>query len=181
MDKVALVAICRDGDERDVILHEEPYDESIALEAFAWLKQIRESETAPAAEKDAMSYCRFYCQYYDESGEIGCTGLKKVDAPMVRIAERHADVVAKEYWDLDQTIKMFTKRKDGLKEELEGYTGETHSGYQIIWTSVAGRKTVDSAEVEKTLGYVPYKVGKESLRLEIKHNNNEGEEASGLE
>lgn len=181
VDKVALVAICRDGDERDVILHEEPYDESIALEAFAWLQQIRESETAPAAEKDAMSYCRFYCNYYDESGEIGCTGLKKADAPMVRIAEGHADVVAKQYWELDQTIKDLTKRKDGLKEELEGYTGETNSGYQISWTSVAGRKTVDSAEVEKVLGYVPYKVGKESLRLEVKATTNEGEEASGIE
>lgn len=180
VEKVALVAICRDGDERDVIVHEEPYDESIALEALEWLKQIRESATAPAPEKDAVSYCRFYCQYYDESGEMGCAGIKKANAPMVRTEEFFADTAAREYVDIDNTIKDLTKRKDAIKIQLEGYTGETNSGYQIIWTAVAGRKTVDSTEVEKALGYVPYKVGKESLRLEVKTKQNEGEE-DGIE
>ena len=59
VETVALVAISRDGDERDVIMHSEPYNESIALEALAWLEQIKATTTVPEPEKDAVSYCRF--------------------------------------------------------------------------------------------------------------------------
>jgi len=181
VEKVALVAICRDGDERDVIIHEEPYDESIALEALEWLKQIRESVTAPAPEKDAVSYCRFYCQYYDESGEMGCAGIKKYMGPIVpAIREFSVSTNALEYLQIDRAIKDLTERKEAIKSTLEGHTGITDTGIQINWTPIAGRRTVDSTEVEKLLGFVPYKVGKESLRLEVKRTENEGE-ADGIE
>ena len=73
---VNLVAIPRDGDERDIKVHSEAYDEAIALEALSWLEAIKDSADAPAPERDE-SYCKFYCKYYDASGEIGCVGLKK--------------------------------------------------------------------------------------------------------
>ena len=50
---VHLVAIPRDGDERDIKVHSEGYDESIALEALAWLAAIKESSEVPAPERDA--------------------------------------------------------------------------------------------------------------------------------
>jgi len=40
---VNLVAIPRDGDERDIKIHSEPYDESIALQALSWLEAIKVS------------------------------------------------------------------------------------------------------------------------------------------
>ena len=73
---VNLVAIARDGDERDIKVHSEPYDPSIAEEALNWLSAIKESTEAPEPERDE-NYCKHYCKYYDASGELGCVGLKK--------------------------------------------------------------------------------------------------------
>lgn len=39
--RVSLVAIARDGDERDIKVHTEDYDETVALQALNWLKQSR--------------------------------------------------------------------------------------------------------------------------------------------
>ena len=49
---VNLVAIPRDGDERDIKVHSEPYDEKVALEALDWLAAIKDSAEAPAPERD---------------------------------------------------------------------------------------------------------------------------------
>ena len=38
--RVSLVAIARDGDERDIKVHTEDYDESVALQALNWLAAI---------------------------------------------------------------------------------------------------------------------------------------------
>jgi CRISPR/Cas system-associated exonuclease Cas4 (RecB family) len=76
VNRVSLVAIARDGDERDVKVHTENYDESIALEALGWLAAVKEAKEAPAPEKDA-SYCQFYCKYYDSSGADGMRWSKK--------------------------------------------------------------------------------------------------------
>jgi hypothetical protein len=46
--------------------------------------------------------------------------------------------------------------------------GTTNSGIEVSWTTVKGRESVDSSEVEKLLGFVPKKVGAESQRLSIK-------------
>jgi len=126
---VNLVAIPRDGDERDVAIHSEPYDEAIALEALDWLSAIKTSDLAPEPEKDE-SYCRFYCKYYDASGEMGCVGLR-------------------------------------LRETFLGVTGVTTTGYEIKWSTVQSN-TVDREAVEKALGFVPTKQGKESTRLSIR-------------
>lgn len=168
---VHLVAIPRDGDERDVKVHSEKYDSSIALEALSWLEAIKTSEVAPEPEKDE-SYCKFYCKYFDASGEIGCVGLKKehtkTELPLIESDE--ASNQALEYLQLDNKIKELTTQKDAIKEALTGVVGVTATGVEVRWTEVAGPKQVDKDKVQEILGFVPTIKGKDSLRLSIKHN-----------
>ena len=166
---VNLVAIARDGDESDVRIHTEPYDEVMALEALQWLANVKSMTEAPAPEKDA-NFCKNYCQYYDASGEMGCVGLikERIVLSEVVIEDAEVDTHALKYLQLDEKIKELEKEKDSLKSSFEGTTGVTASGIQISWTSVKGRETVDSEQVEKLLGFVPKVVGKESIRLNIK-------------
>ena len=166
---VNLVAIARDGDESDVRIHTEPYDEVMALEALQWLANVKALTEAPAPEKDA-NFCKNYCQYYDASGEMGCVGLikERIVLSEVVIEDAQIDTHALKYLQLDEKIKELEKEKDSLKSSFEGTTGVTASGIQISWTSVKGRETVDSEQVEKLLGFVPKVVGKESIRLNIK-------------
>jgi hypothetical protein len=171
VNTVSLVAIARDGDEKDVKVHTEPYDEKVALEALSWLANVKAMETIPEPEKD-VSFCRLYCQYYDESGEMGCVGLKKerIVLSEVIIKDAEVDTNALMYLQLDREIKELEKKKDSLKESFEGATGVTTSGIEISWTTVKGRESVDSKEVEKLLGFVPKTVGNESIRLNIKQS-----------
>jgi hypothetical protein len=171
VNTVSLVAIARDGDEKDVKVHTEAYDEKVALEALSWLANVKAMETIPEPEKD-VSFCRLYCQYYDESGEMGCVGLKKERIVLSEtiIEDTEVDTNALMYLQLDKEIKELEKKKDSLKESFEGATGVTASGIEISWTSVKGRESVDSKEVEKLLGFVPKIVGNESVRLNIKQS-----------
>ena len=166
---VNLVAIPRDGDERDIKVHSEPYDEKVALEALDWLAAIKDSAEAPAPERDE-SYCKFYCKYYDSTGEMGCVGLKKerTKTELPIIDNPDADKSAMEYLQLDNQIKELTKRKEALRDGLSGLLGVTKSGFEIKWTTIQSN-TVDKEAVEKALGFVPTKQGKESARLSIKH------------
>jgi CRISPR/Cas system-associated exonuclease Cas4 (RecB family) len=166
---VNLVAIARDGDERDVKVHSEPYDSKIAEEAMNWLSAIKEATSAPEPEKDE-NYCKFYCKYYDATGEMGCVGLKKerIKEAEVVIDDPDADKNALLYLQLDEQVKSLTNARDSIKTSLEGFAGTTNSGIQIYWTSVAGRKQVDSDEVEKLLGFIPYKQGQETARISVK-------------
>ena len=168
---VNLVAIARDGDERDVKVHTEPYDEAIAIQALGWLALVKEAKEPPAPEKDE-NYCKFYCKYYDSSGEMGCVGLKKgrTEVSEVIIPDPDVDKNAVLYLQYDAAIKELEKKKDSLKASFEGVLGTTLSGAEISWTTVAGRTTVDSNEVEKLLGFVPKIIGAESQRLSIKLN-----------
>lgn len=170
---VNLVAIARDGDERDVKVHTEDYDPAIAQEAFNWLAAVKESHEAPEPEKDE-TYCRFYCKYYDASGEMGCVGLKKGMAKgseeVAVIADPDAETNAMLYLQLDEQIKELENKRDSIKESLQGIAGVTQTGIRVQWTTVAGRSAVDSEEVEKLLGFVPKKQGAESTRLSVKLN-----------
>lgn len=171
VETVNLVAIPRDGDERDIKVHSEPYDRSIAEEALEWLQAIKNSSEAPAPGKDA-SYCQFYCKYFDASGELGCTGLKKggITPSEVLIDDPSIDSNALEYLQITNELKKLEAKADGLKTSLEGIFGRTMSGVEINWTTVAPRQTIDEAEVLAKLGFVPKKTaGKESVRLSIKH------------
>jgi hypothetical protein len=165
---VNLVAIPRDGDERDIKVHSEPYDETIALEALNWLAAIKESAEAPAPERDE-SYCKFYCKFYDASGEMGCVGLKKertkTELPVIN--DTDTAIKAMHYVQIDEEIKALETEKESLREALTGITGLTATGYEIRW-STAQSNTVDKEAVEKALGFVPTKQGKESTRLSVK-------------
>jgi CRISPR/Cas system-associated exonuclease Cas4 (RecB family) len=166
---VNLVAIARDGNEKDVKVHTEPYDEVMALAALAWLENVKASKELPAPEKDA-SFCKDYCQYYDATEQMGCGGLKKerIVLSEVVIEDAEIDKHALHYLQLDSKIKELEKERDSYKASLEGATGTTASGIEISWTTVKGRETVDAKEVEKLLGFVPKVVGNESVRLNIK-------------
>ena len=171
VNRVSLCAIARDGDERDVKVHTEDYDESIALEALGWLAAVKEAKEAPAPEKDA-NFCKSYCQFYDSSGEMGCVGLKKERIPVsdVIIADVDIDKNALLYLQLAGKIKELETQQDSLKASFEGVMGTTNSGIELSWTTVKGRESVDSDEVEKLLGFVPKKVGAESQRLSVKQS-----------
>lgn len=167
---VNLVAIPRDGDERDIKVHSEPYDPAIAEEALNWLAAVKEATSAPEPERDE-NYCKFYCKYYDASGDIGCVGLKKKDGNGAEdnlIADPDADKAALLYLQLGAQIKELEAQQDSLKESLAGLLGVTQSGLAINWTTVAGRKTVDTKALEDNGIEIPYKEGKESQRLTIK-------------
>ena len=167
---VNLVAIPRDGDERDIKVHSEPYDPAIAEEALNWLAAVKEATSAPEPERDE-NYCKFYCKYYDASGDIGCVGLKKKDGSGAEenlIADPDADKAALLYLQLGAQIKELETQQDSLKESLAGLLGVTQSGLAINWTTVAGRKTVDTKALEDNGIEIPYKEGKESQRLTIK-------------
>jgi len=168
---VNLVAIARDGDERDVKVHSEPYDPKMAEDALNWLSAIKESAEAPGPERD-QSYCKFYCKYFDESGEMGCTGLKKelIKEGELLIDNPEVDTSALKYLQIDAKIKELSDEKESLRTALEGFTGQTNSGVSIIWSTITGRSSVDADEVHKLLGFVPKKQGQESVRLSVKHN-----------
>lgn len=167
---VNLVAIPRDGDERDILVHSEAYDEAIALEALNWLDAIRTITVPPEPERDE-SYCKHYCKYYDASGEMGCVGLKKevTKTELPLIEDVQTDTNALKYLQLDMRIKKLEAEKAEVRETLLGITGVTKNGAEIRWSTIQSN-TVDKEAVEKALGYVPTKQGKESARLSIKHH-----------
>ena len=168
---VNLVAIARDGSEKDIKVFTEPYDETMAEAALHWLANVKAMTEAPAPEKEA-SFCKDFCQYYDPSGEMGCVGLLKerIVLSEVVIEDDEIDKHALHYLQLDGKIKELEKEKETYKAALEGSVGVTKSGIEISWTTVKGRETVDAKEVEKLLGFVPKVVGNESVRLNIKSN-----------
>jgi hypothetical protein len=73
---------------------------------------------------------------------------------------------------LEKKIKLLEneldKKKDSLKAILEGVSGITPEGIKVVWSEVAGRKSIDEAKVKELLGEVPVKYGKESYRLTVK-------------
>jgi CRISPR/Cas system-associated exonuclease Cas4 (RecB family) len=166
---VNLVAIARDGDEKNVKVHTEDYSEDVALTALAWLEGVKASTELPEPEKDS-NFCKSYCQYYDESGVMGCTGLKKERIVLsdVVIEDEEVDKNALHFLQLDAQIKELEATKDSLKASFEGTTGVTASGIEISWTKVKGRETVDKEMVKKLIGHIPVSVGEETARLNIK-------------
>ncbi|NDE28098.1 MAG: hypothetical protein EB080_04230 [Burkholderiaceae bacterium] len=135
-----------------------------------WQVQVYGYLLDKSPERD-QSYCKFYCKYFDESGEMGCTGLKKerIKEDEVFIDNPEVDTSALKYLQLDAKIKELTTERESLKAALEGFTGSTNSGVSITWSTVSGRESVDTEEVEKLLGFVPKKQGQESTRLSVKH------------
>jgi hypothetical protein len=69
---VSLVAIMRDGQMKDTIIHQEPYDRETALKGIEWIRDLQNTVHPPAPEKPKQ-FCQHFCEFYDPSGEIGCT------------------------------------------------------------------------------------------------------------
>ncbi len=119
-----------------------------------------------------LRFCKFYCKFYDPSGELGCSGLKKelTKPSEVEILDTEVDSNALLFLQIGNQIDDLETKRESLRASLEGIFGRTQSGVDISWTTVAGRASIDEKEVEKLLGFVPKKpVGKESVRLNIKH------------
>ena len=67
IETVSLVAIARDGDERHIVVHTEKFDEAIALEALAWLQDVKTMTSPPPPERSAFQFCKHYCVYYGDN------------------------------------------------------------------------------------------------------------------
>ena len=73
--EVALVGIPRDGKMADIVVIQQPYSEEMALEALAWLDEIKENianDGPPPAPEKFIGFCKDYCPYFDPKGEAGC-------------------------------------------------------------------------------------------------------------
>jgi hypothetical protein len=70
---VSLVAIMRDGQMKDVKVHQEPYDRAKALEGIQWIKDLQNTVYAPAPERPKV-FCKDFCEWYDPTGVVGCMG-----------------------------------------------------------------------------------------------------------
>lgn len=159
---VTLVAIPRDGDERQIKIHTEEYNEAIALEALAWLEEVRNSKDVPAPE-NFPAFCSLYCPYYGEN----CGGKGKAEA-VATLTDEQVITAAEDYVALAKQIKELEAKQDSAKAALENVDGVTPSGITVKWSQVAGRTSVDKEAVEKALGYVPEKQGEPSMRLAVK-------------
>lgn len=164
VNTVKLIGIPRDGTERDVIEHEEPFDHNIALEALAWLEDVRNTTEAPNPERDPVTFCRKYCQFY---GDL-CAGKGKDLATGNPITDDTVTKAAKRYLEITALEKQLTAEKDAVKLALEGSNGVTFDGLQITWSEVQGRRTPDTEAIEKALGSVPMKQGDPTQRLTVK-------------
>lgn len=64
---VTLVAIPRDGNETQIKIHSEEYDEQVALDAWNWYQDLLQREEAPEPERSAKMFCQSYCPYFGDN------------------------------------------------------------------------------------------------------------------
>lgn len=160
---VTLVGIPRDGDERNIKTHTEEYNREIALDGMAWLREVQSMTMPPAPERYAAQFCQHYCPYFGDS----CGGKgKEVTAEVIEDIEIISAV--EKFIEVDKQIKELDKVKDGIKAALENVNGVTPDGVKVSWSQIAGRSSIDEAEVLEKLGYVPKKQGEPSMRLSVK-------------
>lgn len=167
---VTLVAIPRDGDERDIVFHSEPYDIAVAQRGLDWLQGVLTAVEPPLPERDA-TFCQHYCGYYDKTGAIGCSGKGKEQADIVNIEDDETRSAAIDYLEVSSEITSLEKIKEGLKLRLEGISGTTTEGIKIVWSEVAGKRSVDEVKVKELLGEVPIKYGRPYAKLTVKEGN----------
>lgn len=160
---VQLLGIPRDGNELDVIDWSEPYDESVALEALAWLKDVESRTVAPEPERDAATFCKTYCAFFGDF----CSGKAK-DLSGEPIVDELVTEAVSDYVQISEQIKVLEARKDAAKAALEGVSGVTIDGLKVSWSEVAGRSTPDMDAIKLLLPEVPMKQGASSVRLMVK-------------
>lgn len=156
---VTLVGIPRDGDERNIKVHSEPYDPAVAVQALLWLDDVLEMQE-PTPERDSQ-YCARYCKFYG-----ACSGI--VGKPSEPITDLEVSAAAQKYVQIQKDMKALETEKEGLRSVLEGWQGETFDGVTVSWSEVAGRSSIDEDAVKAALGFVPKKQGAPSMRLVVK-------------
>jgi hypothetical protein len=163
--QVTLIGIPRDGNENDIVVHTEPYDRGIALEALQWLEDVKSLENAPEPERDAVSFCKNYCEFY--GSQCGGRGKDLAGEP---ITDEVASQAALKYKEILNAEKELQAEKDAAKLALEGISGITFDGVKVAWSETKGRETPDMDEIQKILGSepIPVKIGMPSLRLSVK-------------
>lgn len=141
VETVSLVAIPRDGDETDIKVHTEAYDPELAAQALAWLDDLRQRDTQPAPERDAVSWCSRFCGYYG----VACSGRTKETPCSCGAAKTSAE-----------------QRRDGEEGGLDSSDVDPENGSQSGSLCVCGRlDTANSALAERYLA-----LGDEIRRLE---------------
>jgi CRISPR/Cas system-associated exonuclease Cas4 (RecB family) len=164
---VSLVAIPRDGDERNIKIHTEEYNPSIAEEAIAWYRNVASMTEPPAPERYAAQFCQHYCSYFGKA----CQGKGKEKAE-VTITDKPTIQLIERYIEVTNDIKRLDEEKDSLKAFLEGVEGVTPEGVKVSWSQIAGRKVLDEEAVAQFLTKhgesIPYKQGMASMRLSVK-------------
>lgn len=164
---VTLVAIARDGDERDIKVHSEEYNSVIAEEALTWYREVQNMDTPPAPERYAAQFCQHYCPFYGQA----CGGKGKA-IEVANISDSKQIEAAKQYVQIASEIKQLEIQKDAVKAFLENTEGVTPDGIKVTWSQTAGRKMLDEEYVayffEKHGEPLPYKNGQPSMRLVVK-------------
>ncbi|MFE5369206.1 CRISPR-associated protein Cas4 [Streptomyces mirabilis] len=125
---VRLIYIPRDGDESDVLVWEEDYDEAVALEAIEWAASARRAvaDEAPPAPEKHFSYCANWCQFYGLCPGLDTSdALEEVDDPWLADAAEGL-LVAQE------DIREAEGRKEGAKDALDGFTGIV-GDFRVTW------------------------------------------------
>jgi hypothetical protein len=163
VDTVTLVGIPRDGTENDIVVHSEPYDEQVALEALAWLEDVKNMKEAPSPQREPVSFCQKYCGFY---GDL-CQGMSK-DISGDPIVDPEVSSAASRYVELSAEIRRLEAEKDATKIVLEGQQGVTIDGIRIGWSEISGRQSPDMDAIKLALGEVPMKQGASSMRLTVK-------------
>jgi len=121
-----------------------------------------------------------YCAFKEECSAIQVAKgeARKSDKPSMPVfAPRGITESVREYGSIKEQIKDLEDRADALAATIKEYaTAENQmefdtAAYSVKVTEVAGRRTLDTAAYEKATGVSAdgfYKVGKPSIRLEVK-------------
>lgn len=78
VETVTVVGIIKDeaNTTTGLAFHSQPYDPSVAPEALQRMRDLADTPFPPEPEKH-VSFCVAYCNFYDVTGEVGCTGKLK--------------------------------------------------------------------------------------------------------
>lgn len=121
-----------------------------------------------------------YCAFKEECSAIQVAKgeARKSEKPAMPVfAPRGITESVREYGSIKEQIKELEDRADDLAATIKEYaTAENQlefdtAAYSVKVTEVAGRRTLDTAAYEKATGVSAdgfYKVGKPSIRLEVK-------------
>jgi hypothetical protein len=162
VETVALVGICRDGNEDDIVVHAEPYDPAVAGEALDWLRALRSTGEAPEPERLADVFCADYCPFYGAS----CPGKGLSSGTDDTLDELWA-VLVRDYLAAKDDADMAAARVEAIRDELTGISGRTADGITVKWSSRTS-STVDRDAIKAALGEVPMKAGRASEVLTVR-------------